>query len=443
MKRDEATGPGASLTTSHRAMDGSPIYTVAELTHEIRDILERHIGTAWVTGEVSNLRRPASGHYYFTLKDELAQLSVVMWRSTAALMKFELKDGLALIVQGEITVYEPRGQYQLVARRAEPVGVGALQAAFLQLKERLAKEGLFAPERKKPIPFFPRRIGIVTSPTGAAVRDMLNIILGRLPSAHVLLCPVRVQGDAAAGEIAEAIAALNAVGDVDVMIVGRGGGSLEDLWPFNAEVVARAIATSRIPVISAVGHETDFTISDFVADVRALTPTDAGNLVVPDVSDLAAGLGSLAGRLGHALMARAESARERLGAVARSYAFRRPLEGVRAREQRLDDLCQQLARGAGHVLQLQKGRLEAAAARMDSLSPLAVLARGYSITFAEPEGNVLRDVRALKAGSLVRTRLSKGAFTARVEEVARREEGGTPRTAAVQKRTGRRATKKK
>ena len=426
-----------------RAMDGSPIYTVSEITHQIRDILERHLGLVWVTGEISNFRRPASGHCYFTLKDELAQINVVMWRSAAAALKFKIEDGLSLVVQGELTVYEPRGQYQLITRRAEPLGVGALQLAFLQLKERLAKEGLFDPERKKPLPRIPGRIGIVTSPTSAAVRDVLNVILNRFPRARVLVCPVRVQGDAAAGEIAEAIATLNKMLDIDVMIVGRGGGSLEDLWPFNEEVVARAMAASRIPIISAVGHETDFTIADFVADVRALTPTDAGNLVVPDVRELAAGIESLAGRLGQALLGRATGARERVDALARSYAFRRPLDKIRSREQRLDDLCQQLVRGAGHVLQFQRNRVEAVAARLESLSPLAVLARGYSITFKEPEGKILRDVKLIKAGELIRTRLSKGEFAARVEKVTKERPSASAGRTAGRERTKGRAAKRK
>jgi len=435
MIRDSKTADSL-FEAPRRAIDGSPIYTVSALTREIRDMLERHLGQVWITGEISNLRRPASGHCYFTLKDEHAQISVVMWRSLASRLKFELKDGLAVIAQGELTVYEPRGQYQIVLRRVEPAGVGALQLAFQQLKADLAKEGLFDESRKQPLPRFPRRIAIVTSPTGAAIRDMLNVILRRFPSARVLLLPVSVQGDAAAGEIAEAIMRANSILDVDVMIVGRGGGSLEDLWPFNEEVVARAIADSRIPVVSAVGHETDFTISDFVADVRAVTPTDAGNLVVPDVRELAATIAALADSLGRSLLGRLATGRERLDAVARSYAFRRPLEQIRAREQRLDDLCQQLYRGFDHGRRLQCRRLEAAGARLESLSPLGVLGRGYSLTFKEPESVLIREAKAVKPGDLVRTRLAKGEFRARVErpaavissrkrkKIVRRKDGG-------------------
>ena len=419
-------------------MDGSAIYTVSELTREIRDLLERRLGLVWVTGEISNLRRPASGHCYFTFKDEHAQLSAVLWRTLASRLQFDLKDGMAAVIQGELTVYEPRGQYQVVVRRIEPVGVGALQLAFQQLKERLAAEGLFDKDRKKPLPKFPNRIGIVTSPTGAAIRDMLNILASRFPKTQVLVLPARVQGDAAAGEIAAAIAHANRIADLDLLIVGRGGGSLEDLWPFNEEVVARAIVASRIPIISAVGHETDFTIADFVADARALTPTDAANRAVPDARELADALKSVGVRLGQALLRRVSTATERLDALARSYVFRRPLDRIRLREQRLDDLCQQLVRGVGHVLQLQKQRTEGAAARLEAVSPLAVLGRGYAIVFKEPELTIVRDARTLKAGDLIRSRVAKGEFTAKVETASARA-----KPAAKPKRRTRAAPKRK
>ncbi len=409
--------PSSQPLTPQRALDGSPIYTVSELTRQVRDVLERYLGLVWVTGEISNLRVPASGHCYFTLKDNLAQISVVMWRTIAALLKFQLKDGLSVIVQGELTVYEPRGQYQIVARRAEPLGVGELQLAFLELKERLAREGLFDQERKRPLPFLPRRIAIVTSPTGAAIRDMLNVIHRRLPWAQVVVCPTRVQGEGAGEEIAQMIRLAGGLPGVDVIIAGRGGGSLEDLWPFNEEAVARAIAASGVPVISAVGHETDFTMADFAADVRALTPTDAGNKVVPDARELAARVSTLAGRLGQSLLGRTKAANERLVGIAQQYVMRRPLERIRAREQRLDDLCQQLFRDMSHILSLQRQRFESAAGRLESLSPASVLGRGYSITFKDPEGAVLRDAADVKPGDLVRTRLAKGEFRARTVEV--------------------------
>ncbi len=407
---------GAPASAAPRsAADGSPIYTVSQLTRQIREAIERHVGLVWLTGEVGNLRVPASGHCYFTLKDESAQIAAVMWRTLAETLKFRMAEGLAVLAQGEVTVYEPRGQYQISVRRIEPLGVGALQLAFLQMKERLEKEGLFDTARKRPIPMFPRVVALVTSPTGAAVRDMLRVIRRRCPATRVLVCPVRVQGGEAAGEIADGIALVNRLPEVEVMIVGRGGGSLEDLWPFNEEVVARAIARSRIPVVSAVGHETDFTISDFVADLRALTPTDAANQVTPDARQLAEDLDSLRRRLGRALTAGAASARERLAGLAQRCEPRRFDERIRAREQQVDELCQRLVRDARRVVEVQGVRLSALSGRLESLSPYSVLRRGYSITLREPQGAAVRDAADLRPGDLVRTRLHRGEFRSRVE----------------------------
>jgi exodeoxyribonuclease VII large subunit len=408
---------GAPTAAAPRqSADGSPIYTVSQLTRRIREALERQVGLVWLTGEVGNLRVPASGHCYFTLKDESAQIAAVMWRTLAETLKFRMAEGLSVLAQGEVTVYEPRGQYQISVRRIEPLGVGALQLAFLQMKERLEKEGLFDPARKRPIPLFPRTVALVTSPSGAAIRDMLRVLRRRCPSTRVIICPVRVQGAEAAGEIAEGIALVNRLAEVEVMIVGRGGGSLEDLWPFNEEVMARAIARSRIPVISAVGHETDFTISDFVADLRALTPTDAANQVVPDVGQLAEDLGGLRRRLGRALTAGVASARQRLAAFAQRCEPRRFEERVRDREQRVDELCQRLVRDAQRALEFQNGRLSALSGRLESLSPYAVLRRGYSITLrGETQGAAVRDAAELRPGDLVRTRLHRGEFRSRVE----------------------------
>ena len=257
------------------------LFTVSEITRKIRTSLEHDFSNISIVGEISNIRRPSSGHVYLTLKDENAQIQAVVFRNTASKIKFELKDGMEIISYGSITVYEPRGQYQIIIDQIEPKGIGALQLAFQQLKEKLEKEGLFDVSRKKPIPFIPQKIGIVTSPTGAAIKDILNIIERRFANVEILLYPVKVQGDGAAEEIAEAIVELNKLPDIDVIIAGRGGGSLEDLWAFNEEVVARSIYNSTIPVISAVGHEIDITIADLVADIRALTPSEAGELVVP------------------------------------------------------------------------------------------------------------------------------------------------------------------
>ena len=400
-----------------QAFDGSPIYTVSELTRRVRDAIERQVGLVWVTGEVANFRTPASGHCYFTLKDESAQIAVVMWRSTAERLKFQIAEGLSVIAQGDVTVYEPRGQYQLSVRRIEPLGVGALQLAFLQLKERLEKEGLFDPARKRPLPPFPRAVALVTSPTGAAVRDMLKVIRRRCPFVRVLVVPVRVQGEGAAQEIADAIALVNRMEGIEVMIVGRGGGSMEDLWAFNEEVLARAIAASKIPVISAVGHETDFTISEFVADVRALTPTDAGNLVAPDVRQLSENLEALGRRMGKVLSDCVELSRERVAGLALRCEPRRFLDRIREREQNLDELGQRLFRDAQHAVQFQVQRLNSLSGRLESLSPLSVLRRGYSITLREPEGGTLRDAAGLRPGDFVRTRLGRGQFRSRVEGI--------------------------
>src|SRR5512136_2779310 len=262
------------------------ILTVSRLTALIRSTLEENFEHVWVEGEVSNLSTPSSGHLYFTLKDAGAQLRCVMFKGAVRNLRFRLKDGMGLILRGRITVYEQRGDYQLIAEYAEPLGIGALQLAFEQLKERLVREGLFDESRKKPLPVLPQRIGVVTSPTGAAIHDILTVVNRRFANVQILIVPVRVQGDGAAAEIAAAIDDVNRYGAVDVMIVGRGGGSLEDLWAFNEEAVARAIARSRIPVISAVGHETDYTIADFAADLRAPTPSAAAELAVKDRDEL-------------------------------------------------------------------------------------------------------------------------------------------------------------
>jgi len=394
------------------------VYTVSELTREVRATLEDGFPAVWVVGEVSNVRRPASGHVYLTLKDDRAQIASVIWRSTAARILYDVRDGMQALAFGNITVYEPRGQYQMIIRRLEPKGIGALQLAFQQLKERLAAEGLFDPAHKKPLPAFPRTIGIVTSATGAAIRDILNVIDRRFPRVRVLLYPCRVQGEGAAEEIAAGIAALNRIQDIDVAIVGRGGGSLEDLWAFNEEVVARAIHASRIPIVSAVGHEIDFTIADFVADRRALTPTEAGELVVPELDRLLETLDETRVRLARALTTHVARARERLDGLARSYGLRRPLELVRQREQQLDDLAQRIVRALGEGLRARRQTTDALAGRLETLSPLHVLARGYSITVRPSNGHALRDAGEVNPGDLILTRLHKGTLRSKVMSAA-------------------------
>lgn len=399
--RDERTGQPKALT-------------VAELTRQIKARLEPAFPEVWVEGEISNFKRYGSGHCYFTLKDEAAQLSSVLWRGTADGLKFEPADGMLVLARGRVSVYEPRGQYQLVVDRLEPSGVGALAAAFEALKAKLAAEGLFDSERKRPLPAYPARIALVTSPSGAAVRDMMKVVLGRWPLLEIVLAPVRVQGEGAAREIATAIRQVNALRCADVIIVGRGGGSMEDLWAFNEETVARAIVASEIPVISAVGHEVDFTIADFVADVRAATPSHAGEIVVPELRAVVEHLQALEARLPEALTMRVALARERLKALAGSWALRYPEERLAQLRQRLDDLQARLAQLGPRGIETRAQALGMLAARLEGLSPLKVLARGYSVTTRE-DGRVLRDAAAVRPGEALVTQVRKGRVWSRVE----------------------------
>ena len=320
------------------------IYTVAELSFAVKDLLESSFPDVWVTGEVSNFRAAPSGHYYFTLKDNSAQLRAVCFRNQARYLKFKPQDGLAVIARGRLSVYEARGEYQLYVEYLEPAGLGALQLAFEQLKKKLAAEGLFEAARKKPLPVLPRAIGIVTSPSGAAVRDILRVIKRRFPNMTVFLYPATVQGSGAAAEIVEGIEYFNQHPIVDVMIVGRGGGSLEDLWPFNEEIVARAIAASKIPVISAVGHETDFTISDFVADLRAPTPSAAAELVVHRREDFMAEVINRARHMGHNIRLRLAEARSALIRQTMDRAFQQFPTRVQERGQRIDEFLTEMER---------------------------------------------------------------------------------------------------
>jgi len=403
--------------------DRKKILTVSELTANIKFMLEGEFKSVWIAGELSNVRIPSSGHCYLTLKDPGAQIAGVIWRSTLDRVKFKIEDGLKAIVRGSVTVYEPRGNYQIVIDKIEPEGVGALQLAFLQLKEKLQKEGLFDLARKRPIPFLPRRIGIVTSPTGAAIQDMLNVIGRRFPGVEIVLAPVRVQGDGAREEISAAIRDLNLLNagrlmgapktEIDVMIVGRGGGSLEDLWAFNEEIVARAIYASEIPVISAVGHEIDFTIADFVADLRALTPSEAGEKVVPRKDQLLAALEVRRSALVNAVRNRLLLARRQLDAFARSYAFRQPLERVRREEQRLDDISARIFSAAMAAVSATKEKLAGVAGRLDNLSPLKVLSRGYSVT--TKNGKALKNAADVSAGDEIETRVHKGNIKSTVQ----------------------------
>ena len=384
-------------------------FTVSQITRKIRASLEYNFSNVSILGEISNVRKPGSGHIYLTLKDKGSQLQAVVFRNIANKIKFELKDGMEVITFGSVTVYEPRGQYQLIINKIEPKGIGALQLAFQQLKEKLEKEGLFDQTHKKPIPFIPQKIGVVTSPTGAAIKDILNIIDRRFANIEILIYPVKVQGEGAAQEIAEAITALNALTDIDVIIAGRGGGSLEDLWAFNEEVVARSIYNSRIPVISAVGHEIDITIADLAADKRALTPSEAGELVVPRKDLLLDMLEKLNTRLLQSLTGKLRLSKERLVRVANSYAMRQPFDRLRRWQQRLDEFAQRLNINITHALNTEREKLSGIAGKLESLSPLNVLKRGYTITTRLEDNKSLREVKGLNKGDKIKTNFSKGS----------------------------------
>ncbi|MDD5475424.1 MAG: exodeoxyribonuclease VII large subunit [Syntrophales bacterium] len=446
------------------------VLTVSELTTNIRVLLETTFGVLWVSGEVSNLRRPGSGHIYFTLKDEQSQVRAVMFRQSASSLGFDLEEGQSLVCRGRISVYAARGDYQLLVEAAEPRGIGALQVAFEQLKRRLEAEGLFDQKNKKPLPPFPERVGVVTSPTGAVIRDILTVMKRRWPTCSVLLAPVRVQGAEAAPEICKAIDMLNNIESrnvVDVIILARGGGSMEDLQPFNDERVARAIHGSRIPVVSAVGHEIDFTISDFVADLRAPTPSAAAEIIVPDrrevsgfLSSMTAGLvsahsslckdlhrrmelvsrgisnpgrkindlimllddrvASLAGGLRRGL----EKRGNRVQILSRTLRNLNPSVHIREDRRRVHYLLNKAVLHTGYNRGHARGRLERARAVLDSVNPLAVLKRGYSITRRSSDGSLVRDASTLKQGNDVSVRVMSGTFHARVIDIKGEESHG-------------------
>ncbi len=357
------------------------IFSVSELTSLIKESLEARFPRIWLEAEISNSKLHSSGHFYFTLKDERSQISAVMWRNRVAKLQFSPEDGMKVNVRGAVTVYPPRGAYQLDVVHMAPLGIGELQIAFERLKQKLDAEGLFDPANKKPVPEFPGRIGIVTSPTGAALQDIRSVLARRFPAVEVVLSPVRVQGAGAAREIADAIREMNEYGEIDVLIVGRGGGSLEDLWPFNEEVVARAIYRSRIPVVSAVGHEIDFSIADFVADVRAATPSAAAELVVPDRTELLENLRTVRYTIEQAVNAIVASYRQRIDHLLASYSFNRPRDLLSQYAQRVDELERSLSVSAQHQVQLSGNRFHSILQRLESVSPRNVLRRGYTLVW--------------------------------------------------------------
>ena len=392
------------------------MYTVSELTLKIKRILEQNFPIIWVEGEISNLKKPSSGHIYFTLKDATAQLQAVMFRDLASTIRFELEDGLKVLAGGRISVYQARGQYQLYADRIEPRGKGALQVAFEQLKEKLNKEGLFSPEHKKTLPPFPRRIGVVTSPTGAAIRDILQIILRRFPKMHIMLYPVRVQGEGAALEIAQAIDDFNRMKEAEVLIVGRGGGSLEDLWAFNEEIVARSIYRSKIPIISAVGHEIDYCISDFVADRRAPTPSAAAELVVGVAEEVEEKIRIFQERMERVLRDNLELRKQRLKYLEESYGLNSVQDRIGEVYLRIDEVENKFSREIEHILQIKEGIFQKVCSQMESLSPLRVLKRGYSITYKLPGREILRNCRDVGPQDEVEVKLHQGKIICEVRK---------------------------
>ena len=392
------------------------VYAVSEITRNIRAALEDNFGAVWIEGEVSNFIKHTSGHMYFSIRDKDSTLSSVLFRGVNIRLKFEIKNGMHVLCFGKISVYDKRGQNQLYVNKIEPKGVGALGVAFEQLKEKLRKEGLFDEARKRPIPYLPRRVGVITSPTGAAIRDILNIAKRRFSNIEIILNPVRVQGDMAKEEIAGAIELFNALGNVDVVILARGGGSMEDLWPFNEETVARAIYRSKAPVISAVGHEVDYTISDFVSDFRAPTPSAAAELVIPKKEDLSALLRAYSERIAGAFFSKLEFLDEKTDALKKRYVFKDPLNTVLRYEQEVDDLTQEIALKGGYVVKFKTELLNTVAAKLDALSPLAILNRGYSITMRKKDGKILKNAAALKKNELIKTKMAKGEVISRVEE---------------------------
>ncbi|THJ25176.1 MAG: exodeoxyribonuclease VII large subunit [Nitrospira sp. CG24E] len=436
------------------------IITVSELTGLLRSSIEEQFSDIWLEGELSNIRAPASGHVYCTLKDKTSQIRAVLFRSSAIRLHFALQEGLQVIVRGRLTVYEPRGEYQIVLDAVEPKGIGALQLAFEQLKERLAAEGLFDQDRKKPIPAFPRRVGVVTSLTGAAIRDILAVLRRRWPALHIVIVPVQVQGEHAGRQIAEALIALNGLSSVDVIIVGRGGGSSEDLWSFNEEIVVRAIAASHVPVVSAIGHEIDITLADFVADFRAPTPSAAAEVVVPVLAEILDRLRELKVRMGQVMIRRCASERQRLDADIREVVdirFRLQESAQRTDDtvDRLHKMVQQLLRSwreqvhevqgdlshlnpilaikqglatipqfskrldgqMGVILAQHRHRVHATLAQINSLSPLAILGRGYSILHTTPSGRVLHRAKDVEVGQELEAQLASGRLNCIVTRV--------------------------
>jgi exodeoxyribonuclease VII large subunit len=396
------------------AEESRAVLTVSELNQIIKGTLERELDSFWVVGEISNFRVPPSGHIYFTLKDDSCQIAAVMFRGQARGLSFQPENGMEMLCFGRVSVYTTRGDLQLYVESMEPRGRGALYLRFEQLKKRLLEEGLFATERKRPLPFLPRAIGIVTSLRGAALRDMLRILDDRFPDRRVVIQPVKVQGEGAALEVAQGVRDLSGSGLVDVLIVGRGGGSLEDLWAFNEEVVARAIFTAPVPVISAVGHEIDFTIADFVADHRAPTPTAAAEMVIPQKEELVSQIQTSEGYLIRAIQAAVSNRRQISERLMRRLVD--PTRRLQENQVRLDELSVSLWRRFQNSLERFKDSSTRLSERLRGLSPLAVLERGYSIVYRMPDRLIVKNSGSVKTGDLLSITFARGSAVSRVEE---------------------------
>jgi exodeoxyribonuclease VII large subunit len=394
----------------------SNVYTVAELTNHIRQMfLENYwLQDVTVRGEISNFKRAASGHWYFTLKDDQSQIRCAMWRSSASLQAYQPEEGAMVEAHGLIDLYAPRGEYQLIADYMRPLGIGDLYARFERLKAKLDAEGLFDPARKRPIPYFPRRIGIVTSSAAAAFQDVQNVLRRRFPLAEIILSPAAVQGEAAPPQIVAALELLNAYTDVDVILLIRGGGSIEDLWAFNDEAVARAVAASRIPVIAGVGHETDFTMVDFVADLRAPTPSAAAELATPNIDDLRAGLEQMTSIIARRVLGHISDSRARLDSSQRMLRQFSPARHISTLRQRIDDWNARIERQQRGTITTLRERLNSRTAALHAASPQAILSRGYAIV--SRDGQRITSVRGAAPGDHIRVQLHDGSFTAQVEE---------------------------
>ena len=391
------------------------IYTVSQITQVIKGLLEEKVGEIWLEGEISNFKAATSGHFYFSLKDEGALILGAMFAHANKGLKFKLEDGQKVICFGKVDVYGPRGQYQIIVERIEPKGVGAQQLAFEQLKKKLGQEGLFDAAHKKPLPQMPFRVGIVTSSKGAAVRDILQILKKGASGVDIILRSVRVQGDLAAGEIAQAVEDLNNLKYLDLIIVSRGGGSVEDLWSFNEEIVARAIYNSRLPVISAVGHQINTTLSDLVADVFVETPSAAAKIIVDKKNALLAQLEGFRYQLDFSMNSTISDLKNRLTAF--THMLKSPRDHLLEKQQQIDELFSGLNYNLRHVLELAAQRSSALIQRLEALSPLAILSRGYSLSVLMPQGAILKDAGMIKPGDKLKTVLHKGAFTSLVQEV--------------------------